>query len=239
MSNFIYIMGKSSAGKDTIYQMLKDKIDTNIYVPYTTRPMRDGEQEGREYHYITEEQFEELEKQDKVMESRKYDVKYQGRDCIWAYATIVDNQWNKEGDFLTVGTLESYASIIKYLSDHPEKKLNMVPVYITIDEQERERRARKREETQTNPNYEEMERRLKADNIDFSEENLRKAGISDKQTFENYDLDECVENIVRYIQREKEKALTLQEKYKVEGLPQVTLKQQAEKDNIEERGISD
>ncbi|MBO5413075.1 MAG: guanylate kinase, partial [Clostridia bacterium] len=55
MSNFIYIMGKSSTGKDTIYKRLKDKIDTNVYVPYTTRPMREGEQEGREYYFLNRE----------------------------------------------------------------------------------------------------------------------------------------------------------------------------------------
>ena len=30
MSNLIYIMGKSSAGKDTIYQKVKERIDTNL-----------------------------------------------------------------------------------------------------------------------------------------------------------------------------------------------------------------
>lgn len=239
MSNFIYIMGKSSAGKDTIYQRVKDKIDINVYVPYTTRPMRDGEQDGREYYFLERKQFEELQKQDKVMEHRDYNVINKiGEKDIWTYATIADSQWEKQGDFLSIGTLESYTSILEYLKEHPEKDLNMIPVYIAIDEQERERRARKREESQKKPNYEEMKRRLEADNIDFSEENLKKAGIGDKQTFENYDLDECVETIVRYIQREKEKTMTLQEKYKVENLPQVTLKQRTEKVEIEERGIS-
>ena len=110
---------------------------------------------------------------------------------------------------------------------------------IGLDEQEREKRARKREEQQLKPNYEEMKRRLKADNIDFSEENLRKVGIGDKQTFENYDLDKCVESIVKYIQREREKGLTIREKYKVENLPPVNLKPKLEKREIEERGISD
>lgn len=239
MSNFIYIMGKSSAGKDTIYQRLKDNIDTNVYVPYTTRPKREKELEGREYHFITREKFEELKKDEKVMENRDYNVvNNEGKKDIWTYATIADNQWKKEGDFLSIGTLESYTSIVKYLSEHPEKNLKMLPVYITIDEQEREKRARKREELQKKPNYEEMERRLKADNIDFSEENLKKAGIGQNQTFENYDLDKCVESIVTYIQKEKEKGLTLQEKYKVEGLKPVNLKQKTEKIETEERGIS-
>ena len=240
MSNLIYIMGKSSAGKDTIYQRLKDKIDTNVYVPYTTRPKREGEQEGREYHFIDREEFIELKKNEKVMENRDYNVfNSKGEKDIWTYATIADNQWERQGDFLSIGTLESYTSIVEYLKNHPEKNLNMMPVYIAIDEQEREKRARKREELQAKPNYEEMERRLKADNIDFSEENLRKAGIGENQTFENYDLDICVENIVKYIQREREKGLSLQEKYKVEGLKPVTLKSKTEKLEMEERGISD
>ena len=50
-----------------------------------------------------------------------------------------------------------------------------------------------------NTKFEEMERRLKADNIDFSKEKLEKSGITKKETFENYDLDECVNKITNYI----------------------------------------
>lgn len=214
MSNFIYIMGKSSTGKDTIYKRLKDKIDTNVYVPYTTRPMREGEQEGREYYFLNREQFEELQHQDKVMEARNYNViNAQGEKDIWTYATIADSQWDKEGDFLSIGTLESYTSIIRYLEEHPEKDLNMIPVYISIDEQERENRARKREEQQIKPNYEEMKRRFEADNRDFSKEKLEKAGIGESETFENYDLEKCVEQIVTYINENVKK--DFKERYKV------------------------
>ena len=68
---------------------------------------------------------------------------------------------------------------------------------------------------------------------------MKKAGIGQNQTFENYDLDKCVESILTYIQKEREKGLTLQEKYKVEGLKPVTLKPKTEKIEAEERGISD
>lgn len=214
MSNFIYIMGKSSTGKDTIYKRLKDKIDANVYVPYTTRPMREGEQEGREYYFLDRQQFEELQQQDKVMECRNYNViNAQGEKDIWTYATIADDQWDKEGDFLSIGTLESYTSIIEYLKEHPEKKLNMIPVYIAIDEKERENRARKREEQQIKPNYEEMKRRFQADNIDFSKEKLEKAEIGESETFENYDLEKCVEQIVTYINENVKK--DFKERYKV------------------------
>lgn len=235
MSNLVYIMGKSATGKDTIYKRIKEKIDINEYILYTTRPIRTGEQEGVDYHYVSNEQMQRFALEGKVIESRTY----QTVNGPWTYATIADDQWEKEGNFLSVGTLESYTSIVEYLKNHPEKNLNMMPVYISIDEQEREKRARKREELQAKPNYKEMERRFKTDNIDFSEENLRKAGIGENQTFENYDLDECVESIVKYIQREREKELSLQGKYKVEGLKPVTLKSKTEKIETEERGISD
>lgn len=206
MSNFIYIMGKSSAGKDTVYQRLKDRIYTNLYVPYTTRPMRKGEKQGREYNFITKEQFEILKNNDRVMENRNYNViNAQGEKDIWTYATIDDNQLKKPGDFLTIGTLESYTSILNYIKNHPEKDLKLLPVYIFIDEKERESRARKREELQEKPNYAEMMRRMRADNIDFSEEKLAEAGITKKETFENYDIEKCVNDIIRYIEQERTK----------------------------------
>ena len=148
------------------------------------------------------------------MEARNYNViNAQGEKDIWTYATIADSQWDKEGDFLSIGTLESYTSIIRYLEEHPEKDLNMIPVYISIDEQERENRARKREEQQIKPNYEEMKRRFEADNRDFSKEKLEKAGIGESETFENYDLEKCVEQIVTYINENVKK--DFKERYKV------------------------
>ena len=235
MANLVYIMGKSSAGKDTVYQRLKDEIDTNQYVPYTTRPKRDGEQDGREYNFLNREQFEELKQNQKVMEYRNYNViNAKGEKDIWTYATIADSQWEKQGDFLSIGTLESYTNIVKYLKEHPERDLKLLPVYISIDENERERRARKREETQEKPNYVEMERRLKADNIDFSEEKLRQAGIGEKQTFENYDLDECIKNIIGYVQKQRKQGITLKEKYKVDVNPinakEIKVKKQEEEE---------
>ena len=233
MSNFIYIMGKSASGKDTIYKRIKEQIDVKTYILYTTRPIRIGEQEGVDYHYVSDEQMLKFKQEGKVIESRTY----QTVKGPWTYATIADEQLEQNGDILTVGTLESYNKIKEYYEDKKDTKL--LPVYITIDEEERRKRALEREKRQKNPNYEEVERRFKADNIDFSEENLKKAGIGQNETFENYDLDKCVESIVTYIQKEREKGLTLQEKYKVECLKPVTLKPKPEKIETEERGISD
>ena len=146
MSNLIYIMGKSASGKDTIYKELKERMDLNTYVLYTTRPMREGEQEGREYNFITRDHYKQLEEEGKVIEARHYNVvNAQGEKDVWTYATIDDKQWEKNGDFLTIGTLESYNSIKNYLENHPDKKLKLLPVYIFVDEFTRRSRAVNRE----------------------------------------------------------------------------------------------
>lgn len=194
MSNLIYIMGKSASGKDTIYKKIKENMDVKSYILYTTRPIRTGEKEGIDYHYISEEQMRKLEQEGKVIESRTYQT-VQGP---WTYATIADEQLEQNGDLLTVGTLESYQKIKEYYKEKEDTKL--LPVYITVDEEERKKRAMEREEKQEHPNYHEVERRMKADNIDFSEENLKQAGIEKEQTFENYDLNTCIEKIINYIQ---------------------------------------
>lgn len=56
MGKIICLMGKSSSGKDTIYKnLMEDKsLGLRKLIPYTTRPMREGEQEGVEYHFTDE-----------------------------------------------------------------------------------------------------------------------------------------------------------------------------------------
>lgn len=195
MPNFFYIMGKSSSGKDTIYKKIKEQKDIKTYISYTTRPIRKGEKQGVDYHYISNEKMEELIKEGKVIENRTYKT-VKG---LWIYATVADEQLKKEGNIVTVGNLESYRNIKEYYKNKVDTKI--VPIYIFIDEQERRKRAIEREKKQSSPNYEEVERRIKADNIDFSEENLRKCGITEKVTFYNYDLDKCVSQIIDYIEK--------------------------------------
>ena len=76
MGTLFYIMGKSASGKDSIYQKLqkKEELKLNSLVLYTTRPIRENETDGVEYHFVTEEKLEELEKAGKVIELRVYDT---------------------------------------------------------------------------------------------------------------------------------------------------------------------
>ena len=70
------LMGKSGTGKDTIYrELLSDgALPFERLVPCTTRPIRAGEQDGREYHFYSVEEFRALERDGKVIESRCYET---------------------------------------------------------------------------------------------------------------------------------------------------------------------
>lgn len=197
MNQFFCIMGKSASGKDTIYEALKKDINLQPYIPYTTRPIRTGEKQGETYHFVTKEQMEEWEKEGKVIEIRKYNTV----EGIWMYATIEDEQWKLGKDMLTIGTLESYEKMLSYFEK--SGMWNIVPIYIEVPEEERVRRALVREKAQKNPKFEEMKRRLEADNQDFTEEKIAQLGITKEVRFQNLDLNICINRIKQYIQEKR------------------------------------
>ena len=73
----------------------------------------------------------------------------------------------------------------------------LVPIYLQVEAGELLTRALTREKKQETPKYAEMCRRFLADEADFSEENIKAAGIS--RRFENVVFDDCAEEIIKYI----------------------------------------
>ena len=191
MGKIFYIMGKSASGKDRIYSILSkdESLGLKRLVLYTTRPIRAGEENGREYYFTDENRLEEFRKTNRLIESRAYHTVH----GIWTYFTADDGQINPQGtDYLGIGTLESYRKKKEYYGEE-----TVCPIYIQVEDGERLQRALIREKQQENPRYAEMCRRFLADQEDFSEENILAAGI--RIRFENDDLDNCVRNIIKYI----------------------------------------
>ena len=185
-------MGKSASGKDTIYKELKEAIpELKTIVIYTTRPIREGEQDGVEYHFVNEERLKELQKENKVIELRAYNTVH----GVWKYFTADDGQFDADDNYLAIGTLESYKGMRDYLGDD-----KLVPIYIDVEDGLRLERALMRERQQKVPKYEELCRRFLADAADFSEEKLKKAGIHYK--YDNQNKEKCVNEIILGI-REK------------------------------------
>lgn len=162
MSKIFYFMGKSAAGKDTIFQKIQKLLtDLRTVVIYTTRPIREGEEDGVAYHFVTEERMRELEREGKIIELRAYNTVH----GIWYYFTADDGQFSGNESCVAIGTLESFEKMQNYFG-----KENVIPIYIQVDDGVRLERALERECTQKEPKYAELCRRFLADEKDFSEE---------------------------------------------------------------------
>lgn len=194
MGKIFYVMGKSSSGKDTIYnKLIMDKeLKLKTFVGYTTRPMREGEVNGREYFFVDKERLEELTGMGSVIEVRGYDTIH----GMWYYFTVDDEQVDlKKCNYILIGTLESYEKVREYYGSAV-----VVPVYINVEDGERLSRALARERAQKEPKYAEMCRRFLADSEDFSDEKLERLGISNR--YENVYMEECFNRIKSDILKE-------------------------------------
>ena len=191
MGKLYVIIGKSASGKDSIYKaLLADKeLGLKPFVSYTTRPIRSGETDGREYHFSDEDKLREYEKSGKLIEKRVYHTVHGD----WYYFNVDSDQVDLDReDYLCIGTLESFIPTREYYGND-----KVIPIYVYIDDGIRIERALKRERSQASPRYAEMCRRFLGDEKDFSEERIRAAGIEER--FENNDLGRCLENIREYI----------------------------------------
>lgn len=198
MGKLFYIMGKSASGKDTLYRILAGDPDLGLrlVVPYTTRPIRQGEREGETYHFVDKSRLDEMTAQGRVIEARCYHTVHGD----WYYFTADDGQIDLSGnDYLMIGTLESYEKTREYLG-----KEKVVPVYVEVEDGERLQRALNRERIQKEPKYQEMCRRFLADAGDFSDEQLERLGIL--RRFRNDTMEKCLAEIREFILFEKSAA---------------------------------
>lgn len=185
------VIGKSSTGKDTIYKRLLtvEALNLKNVVSYTTRPIREKEVDGVEYHFVTEKERDDLEKAGKVIELRRYET------CFgpWDYFTVASEDIEIEKyDYIIIGTLESFEKIRNYYGKEYVK-----PIYIEVEDGLRLQRALNREKKQKEPKYDEMCRRFLADAKDFAPDNLEKAGVT--RIFKNIEKDKTVNEIAEYI----------------------------------------
>ena len=191
MGKIYCVMGKSSSGKDSIYHEIMEKgaLGLKPIITYTTRPIRDGEQDGREYHFCTEDTVQRLQDAGRIMELRAYNTVY----GVWKYFTVDDEQINlNKYNYLYIVTLEGYTKIQEYFGAD-----RVVPIYIEVEDGERLMRAIAREQKQDVPKYEEMCRRFLADSADFCDEKLVEAGVV--RRFSNNDFVQTVQEVTAYI----------------------------------------
>lgn len=192
MGKIFYVMGKSSSGKDTIFQALlkTESLRLHRIVLYTTRPIRSNETDGEDYHFVDDRILKEFQEQGNVIELRCYNT-VQG---VWKYFTVNDREMDLlSKNYLAIGTLVSYEKMRAFYGADC-----VVPIYIQVSDDVRLIRAVEREKGLIHPDYEELCRRFLADSQDFTEEKLEKAGIK-KRFLNDGKLENCLKEIMEYI----------------------------------------
>ncbi len=150
------LIGKSASGKDT---MLK-KNTLKTIVTHTTRPKRPGEKDGIDYVFVDKDKFLLGLEEDKYIEYRKYNTCVGGNPDTWYYGSP---RVNPEDDYTVILDIDgAYAYIDAYGAE------NIKITEIRCSDSVREERAKKR------PGFDrsEWDRRLKDDNVKFSDERL-------------------------------------------------------------------
>ena len=83
----IILTGMSCAGKDTVRRVLEQDYYggyTNI-VSHTSRPMRENEINGIDYHFVSKEEFNNMIDNNEMIEYRNYETNWNGRGETWFY----------------------------------------------------------------------------------------------------------------------------------------------------------
>lgn len=180
----VLFSGPSGVGKDTLLEILYKRIpDLQHSVSVTTREMRPNEVEGRDYYFISFEEFERMRNEGEILEYNKYGSHY--------YATPkkpIDN-WLKEGkDVILKIDVHGTANVEKLY------KKNCISIFILP------------------PSIEELEKRLKNRGTE-NESDFRvrmETAINEIEESKNYDyrvinddLNKAADEIVKIIKVKK------------------------------------
>lgn len=157
MGKIFVLVGKSCSGKDTVFKEIINRHieELECVVPYTTRPMRPGETDGKEYHFVSEEDFFKALDLGIIIEKRSYKTS----KGTWFYGTP---KMAGNNHFIMIGTPEVIQSL---RSCYPNNKTNrIIAIYLNPPEKERIERIKRRD-----IDFAETCRRYLADEEDFKD----------------------------------------------------------------------
>lgn len=182
------IMGKTCSGKNAVVSELVKREWSQI-VTYTSRPKRRGEKNGREYWYITEDEFTDKIKDGFFAEWKSYDV----NGKTWYYGSpsdeIIDASLDDKNHviILTPTGISEVVDVLKGYS--PNDNVNVIYLYSNRATILKRLKSRK-------DKNDSIERRMKADDEDFA----NAASLATKIVYNNESdsLPSVVDKIISY-----------------------------------------
>lgn len=86
------VSGFSGAGKGTLMKALLEKYEYALSISATTRAPREGEQNGREYYFLSKEEFEDMIRKEQLIEWAKYVDNYYGTPKQYVEKQLADGK---------------------------------------------------------------------------------------------------------------------------------------------------
>jgi guanylate kinase len=129
------ITAPSGAGKDSIVNELKEKY--HVPTSFTTRPKRVYEVDGKDYHFITKEEFYFKFNNNEILEHREYNTLLNGKPDTWYYGLSKDSL----SDDINVIIVDLQG--LRQLKEIFDEDI-LTSIYIYVDDNERKNRAMKR-----------------------------------------------------------------------------------------------
>lgn len=81
----IVFLGYSCSGKDKCLQILNEYSRYPIVVSTTSRPIRDGEVNGVNYHFVSKKKFQQMIVENQLLEYREYHTLVNNKPDVWYY----------------------------------------------------------------------------------------------------------------------------------------------------------
>lgn len=124
----VCIIGGSGSGKSTLEDEIIIHDGFSKAISTTTRSKRNGEHDGREYHFVSTDEFKLLAENNKLLESVEFAGNHYG---------LTRDEFNKNDDHLVfVVEPNGFMQISKFIK---ENALNITPIVVYMDITEKER----------------------------------------------------------------------------------------------------
>ena len=153
----IAIMGKAGSGKDTLLKALLEEPvfkDAKPIISCTTRPIRQNETDGVDYHFLTVDDFTEQLLNGQMLEAAVFNN--------WCYGTSIHNL---DPNALNIGVFNPEGC--ETLRENKDVQLSLI--YIEATDKTRLLRQLNREQ---DPDCHEIVRRFGTDETDFCEDEI-------------------------------------------------------------------
>ena len=180
----LILIGKSGAGKDAILQALL-KQNWKPLVSCTTRPMRVCEENGKDYFFLSKEEFLAGIKEGYFIEYREYHTLVNGTPDVWYYG-LQKRPLSDDSQYVTVLDVTGAKDASAYYG-----KKNCKIIFVDASDYIRRKRAEKRGSFDAI----EWNRRLADDAVKFQDAEK----LADFVIHNEGDLEKSVETLLQWL----------------------------------------